>query len=76
MSDRRGECGPNLKAEVVGGKSWTAASGDTKAMGVETPVLSREIVDGLGSVKDSAPWGRLGNLPGSEHFQSQHGSST
>ena len=55
MRDRRGECGPNLKAEVVGGKSWTGASRDRKAMGVGTPVLSREIVDGLGRVKDSAP---------------------
>jgi hypothetical protein len=76
MSDRRGECGPNLKAEIGGGKSWTAASKDTKAMGAETPVVSREIVDGLGRVKDSTPVNRLENLPSGKHFESQHGSGT
>ena len=76
MSDRRGECGPNWKAEIGGGKSWPTASKDTKAKGVETPVVSREIIDGLGRVKDSPPVARLENLLGGKHFESQHGSGT
>jgi hypothetical protein len=76
MSDSCVECGPNLKAEIGGGKSWTAASEDTKAMGVGTPVASREMVDGLGRVKDSAPVSRLEKLPGGKYFESQHGSGT
>ena len=76
VSDSRGECGSNLIPEISGGESSTTASKDTKAMGVETPVVRREIVDGLGRVKESAPGNRLENLPGRKHFESQHGSGT
>ena len=64
--DSRGEWGMNLIAEISGEESSTAASKDTKAMGVETPVVRSGMGDGLGRVKAGAPV--------SQHFQAQHGS--
>jgi len=76
VSDSRGEWGMNLIPEISGEESSTAASKDTKAMGVETPVESSEMVDGLGRVKAGAPVSKLRNLAGRKHFQAQHGSGT
>jgi len=66
----------NLIPEKSGGESSTAASKDTKAIGVETPVVSSEMVDGLGRVKAGAPVSKLTSLAGRKHFQAQHGSGT
>ena len=70
----RGECGPNLIAEISGGESSTAPSKDTKAMGVGAPGVKRDMVDCLRRVKDDAPVSKLVNVPGRKYFNSQHGS--